>query len=568
MSKIAEDILSSIDIVDLVNRYVPLKRAGANFTACCPFHNEKTPSFMVSPSKQIFKCFGCGKGGNIITFMQEIERIDFRDAAKELAKQANIDLAKYQIDPKKHDDRQDEKEKIKRIHKLAQKFFLDQLEKNPSAKKYLIEQRKLDEKTIQEFGIGYAPDSHYALIQELKSKGFNDQDLIDASLAKRSQTWGDIYSFFRHRIMFPIYDTMNNIVGFSARIVDPNDKPKYLNSAEHKAFQKSQLLYGLNRAKQQIKEHDALFIVEGQMDVIWLARLGYHLWVATCGTALTPEHLKLIKRYTENLFLLFDSDEAWQEASVRALTLAYQSSIFPKIITLPEGFKDIDELANTAEGKKRFEDQREQSQDGFFVVFQNLKKKFDLTSPIDKQKILNIMFGLIMNISNNTMQDHYIQLLWDNLGIRENIMEAQYKQFAKTGGKYLLQQIERKNQEAKYQIDRELLVAALFYQDFIKQFIETEDRRTWIRALLWSIISTLPDATITQAPNDPNNHETILELQLRWEKELADKEEDKRYQSIKTIILPILQWYIQKITKDTHISSEKKQEILNLIRKI
>ena len=188
MSKIAEDILNAVDIVDLVGRYVPLKRAGANFTACCPFHNEKTPSFMVSPSKQIFKCFGCGKGGNVITFMQEIERIDFWDAAKELAKQGNIDLTKYQIDPTKHDDRNDEKEKIKRIHKLAQKFFVDQLEKNPSAKKYLIEQRKLDEKTINEFGIGYAPDSHYALIQELKSKGFNDKDLIDASLAKKSQT--------------------------------------------------------------------------------------------------------------------------------------------------------------------------------------------------------------------------------------------------------------------------------------------------------------------------------------------------------------------------------------------
>ena len=143
---------------------------------------------MVSPSKQIFKCFGCGKGGNVITFMQEIERIDFRDAAKELAKQAHIDLTKYQIDPNKHDDRQDEKEKIKRIHKVAQKFFLGQLEKNPSAKKYLIEERKLDEKTIQEFGIGYAPDSHYAIIQELKSKGFSDQDLIDASLAKKSPT--------------------------------------------------------------------------------------------------------------------------------------------------------------------------------------------------------------------------------------------------------------------------------------------------------------------------------------------------------------------------------------------
>ena len=151
MSKLAEDILSNVDIVDVIGRYMPLKRAGANFSGNCPFHNEKTPSFMVSPTKQIFKCFGCGKGGNVITFVQEIERIDFWDAAKELAKQANIDLAKYQIDPKKHDDRQDEKEKIKRIHKLAQKFFLDQLEKNPSAKKYLIEQRKLDEKTIQEF---------------------------------------------------------------------------------------------------------------------------------------------------------------------------------------------------------------------------------------------------------------------------------------------------------------------------------------------------------------------------------------------------------------------------------
>lgn len=188
MSQLADDILSNVDIVDLVGRYVPLKRAGANFTACCPFHNEKTPSFMVSPSKQIFKCFGCGKGGNVITFMQEIERIDFRDAAKELAKQANIDLTKYQIDPKKHDDRQDEKEKIKRIHKIAQKFFIEQLAKHPEAKKYLIEQRKLDEKTIEYFGIGYAPDSHYTMIQELKSKGFVDKDLIESSLAKRSQT--------------------------------------------------------------------------------------------------------------------------------------------------------------------------------------------------------------------------------------------------------------------------------------------------------------------------------------------------------------------------------------------
>jgi len=214
------------------------------------------------------------------------------------------------------------------------------------------------------------------------------------------------------------------------------------------------------------------------MDVIGLARLGYRLGVATCGTALTPEHLKLIKRYTECLFLLFDSDSAGQEASLRALTLAYQNDIFPKIITLPEGYKDIDELANTADGKTKFDEAREKSQDGFSVVFQNLKNKFDITSPIDKQKILNILFGLIMNISNNAMQDHYIQLLGENLGMRENIMEAQYRQFAKNGGKFILQQIARKNEEKKYEIDRELFLAALFYQDFIRQFIEIQDKRT------------------------------------------------------------------------------------------
>jgi DNA primase len=567
LSKLTEDILSTVDIVDIIGKYVPLKRAGANFSGNCPFHNEKTASFMVSPSKQIFKCFGCGKGGNVITFMQEIERIDFRDAAKELAKQANIDLAKYQIDPTKHDDRNDEKEKIKRIHKLAQKFFVEQLAKNPAAKKYLIEQRKLDEKTISEFGIGYAPDSHYAMVQELKSKGFSNKDLIEASLAKKSQTWGDIYSFFHHRITFPIYDTMNNIVGFSARIVDPNDKPKYMNSAEHKAFQKSQLLYWLNRAKNDIKEHNALFIVEGQMDVIGLARLWYHLWVATCGTALTPEHLKLIKRFTEHLFLLFDSDDAWQEASLRALTLAYQNNLFPKIITLPEGFKDIDELANTADGKERFDEQREKSQDGFSVVFQNMKRKFDLTSPIDKQKILNIMFGLILNINSSAMQDHYVQVLWEKLGIGYEIMRVQYVQFAKNEGKYILQQASRKK-EQKYQIDRELLVAALLYQEFIKQFIESQDKRAQLLDLVTHITTALPDTVITQAANDESRHETLLELQLRRDKELSDKEEDKKYQNIKQIILPIIQGYVQRITKDTKISSETKQEILNLTKKI
>lgn len=264
---------------------------------------------MVSPSKQIFKCFGCGKGGNVITFVQEIERIDFRDTVKELAKQANIDISKYQNEKFNNQAYADEKEKIKRVHKLAQQFFVDELKNSVIATTYLREERKLDQETIDTFGIGYAPDSHYALLQYLKGKGFTDTDLIQASLAKKGQT-GEAYGFFKHRITFPIYDLMNNVIGFSARIINPNDKPKYLNSAEHKAFEKSKLLYGLNIVKQHIKEYNAIIIVEGQMDVIALHRLGLPIGVATCGTALTSDHLKLIKRYTENVYLLFDNDPA------------------------------------------------------------------------------------------------------------------------------------------------------------------------------------------------------------------------------------------------------------------
>jgi len=255
---------------------------------------------------------------------------------------------------------------------------------------------------------------------------------------------------------------------------------------------------------------------------------------------LTPEHLKLIKRFTEHLFLLFDSDDAGQDASLRALSLAYQNNVFPKIITLPDGFKDVDELANTADGKAKFDEERKKSQDGFSVVFQNLKRKFDLTSPIDKQKILNILFGLILNINSSAMQDHYVQVLGEKLGIGYEIMRVQYVQFAKNEGKYILQQNSRKK-EAKYEIDREMLVAALFHQEFIKQFIETQEKWTWIFELVNAITTTLPDTMITQATNDPSKQETLLELQLRRDKELADKEEDKKYLGIKQIILPIIQ---------------------------
>ena len=428
---IIDDILHSTDIVDIVGKYVPLKKAGSNFSGCCPFHNEKTPSFMVSPTKQIFKCFGCGKGGNVLTFMQEIEKIDFRDAVKELAKMQHIDLEKYDTSLKKNAAESDEKGKLKRIHTLAQNFFRENLQNHPEAQQYLQEVRKLSPELIERFGIGYAPESYYELVQRLRTKGFNDNDILEASLAKRNAN-GEIYAFFRNRITFPIADTMGNIVGFSARVLNPEDKPKYLNSAEHKAFEKSKILYGLNLAKNAIREQEKLIIVEGQMDVLGLAKLDMPIGVATSGTALTEDHVKTLKRYTENIYLLFDNDSAGQQATKRALKLFYQKNLFPKIIKLPTEQKDVDDLANTPEGKNVFNHCLNSAQDGFITVYQDLRSQLDMSSPIDKQKLINTLFEMILSVNSLTIQEHYKSLLAEELGFAFEILDAQFKRYKNT----------------------------------------------------------------------------------------------------------------------------------------
>lgn len=352
----------------------------------------------------------------MLTFVEEIERIDFWDAVQQIAKDNHIDLGKYQIDKNKIAQQSDEKEKIKYMHKLAQTFFVEELKKNIHALSYLKEKRKLSDQIIHDFGIGYAPESHYSLLQYIKSKGFTDADLISASLAKKG-TSQDAYAFFRNRITFPIYDTMQNVIGFSARVLNPEDKPKYLNSAEHKAFDKSSVLYGLNRVKNQVKKYNAIIVVEGQMDVIGLARLEFPIGVATSGTALTQQHIKLIKRYTDNVYLLFDNDQAGQMASIKALGIAYQNDIFPKKISLPPNSKDVDELANLEDGKVLFAECMETAVDGFVASFQQLLKTHSIASPVDKQKIQNIMFDLIAKINNVSIRDHYLHILADKLDI-------------------------------------------------------------------------------------------------------------------------------------------------------
>lgn len=562
MSKLTDDILSSVDIVDVISRHVSLKRAGSNYSGCCPFHNEKTASFMVSPQKQIFKCFGCGKGGNVFTFVQEYEKIDFWDVIKLLAKDANIDITKYDVDSKKLDHYADEKEKIKRIHKLAQQFFVDALEKSSEAKTYLQEKRKLDTETIHHFGVWFAPDSSYDLWNFLKGKWFSDNDLIQSSLIKPSKN-SDFYTFFKKRITFPIFDTMNNIIGFSARVLDPNDTPKYLNSSEHPAFEKSKILYGLNWAKQHISQFGYLIVVEWQMDVIALHRLGFPVAVATSGTSLTEEHIKILKRYTDTVYFLFDGDSAGQNATQRALSLAYQQDLFPKQLILPKPYKDADDLANSPSGKEHFAQILQEAEDGFSAVFSYIRTQYDITSPIDKQKILNILFGLVQKINNISLQQHYIQLISDTLHSPFEFTRSQYKQYSQNEGKTHGRQ--KQQQSTLYQPSRELLFAALFYQDFFEQHQETPT--------LWSMLLALKEFFLTLDNNpltpllETKDQEIITSLnqhQLRWEKEFDLKTEEKKIQLIKQTLGQTIKSLIQQTLKNPHLSHEQKQQLLTL----
>jgi DNA primase len=569
MSQLTEDILSNVDIVDIISKYVTLKRSWSNFSAISPFQNEKTPSFMVSPQKQIFKDFSSGIGWNAITFIMEIEKVDFWDAIKILADHAKIDLSKY---TNYHEDQsRDEKEKIKHIHKIAYNFFRTQLQQNTQAKTYLNINRKLSNETIELFGIGYAPDSHYALVQELKKHKFTDEDITKASLAKQGQT-GDIYSFFRNRITFPIHDTMQNIIGFGARVINPEDKPKYINSADHRAYDKSKTLYGLHLAKNYVRTHNFLIIVEWYMDVIALQRLGFPVGVAPCGTAITTQHIKLIHRYTDTVYFLFDNDKAGIQASIKWLKLSYEQNIFPKLLELPNSHKDIDDLANTQEGKEIFEQALENAKDGFQVMFNIIQTQHDRQSPIGKQKVLNIMFELIMHIENISIQTHYLTILAESMGSRYEIIYPQYKKFVKTEGKLLVHnksQDEQTQRNQEYDISKDYLVASLVYQDFTTHY--QSEPLNHLSKFLEILSNYIPDTLLGQIYTTSLTHEKqkLQEAQLRREKELSEYTDSiKQYRAICKTIHTTVNSYIKAALKNPSLSHEQKQDLLINNKKI
>ncbi len=423
MESQVQEVKNKIDIVQLVSGYVSLKKAGRNYKGLCPFHSEKTGSFMVSPERQIFKCFGCNEGGDALTFYQKIEGVEFVDALKALAAKAGVQIKEYKTNPN-----ESQREEFVRINSLAAEFYHFLLTKHQSGKKALeyLKGRGLTEKTIVDWQIGFAPDSWDTTYKFLIKKKLNPKDISASGLAipstRQSLPAGGqgAYDRFRKRIMFPIRNISGTIVGFSGRIFGEGE-PKYLNSPDNLLFNKSNNLFGLDKAKGEIKKENLAVLVEGNLDVIMSHQIGVANVICPLGTALTEKQLDLLRRFADQLVVSFDQDVSGQKAALRAVELAENQGLTLKLTELSE--KDPDELIrkNPSAWKKALAN----SVPIYDFLINSLQNRYGTKDHSALRKITKEVLPYIARIDNDITRSHYERLLASNLGVSEDSIKTE-----------------------------------------------------------------------------------------------------------------------------------------------
>jgi len=426
-----EEIKSKLNIIEIIQEYLPLKQSGANFKGLCPFHTEKTPSFLVSQEKQFFKCFGCNEGGDMFTFLQKIENIEFPEALKILADKAGVQLRQVNYDPQM----QNLKTRLYDLHKQAIKFYQDQFFNSPlgkSAREYLINTRGLNKDIIQEFQIGYTPESWDMISKHLHAKGFTENEIKQSGLVaeknvsrnstgfRSAQVARNYYDRFRDRIMFPIADHHGNVVGFTGRAMkdDPESSgAKYINTPQTVIYNKSQVLYGLYNAKSAIRENKFLILVEGNMDVIASCKAGIKNVIAASGTSLTLDQINILKRYSKNVAMCFDADAAGVVAAERGIDMLWQNEMNIKVIILPKDIKDPDELIQKSpDAWQEAIDKKINFMDYFLQVNTIGKNLNDIDV---KKSVAGKIMPWITKLNNSVEQDHYLKKLANILDVTE-----------------------------------------------------------------------------------------------------------------------------------------------------
>ena len=401
--ELIEEVRSRNDIVDVISEYVKLQKKGSSYFGLCPFHNEKSPSFSVSRTKQMYYCFGCGAGGNVFTFIMEYENYSFVEALKMLAERVGMELPEVEYS-KEAKEKADLKTAILEVNKLAAKYFYAQLktEHGKNAHSYLTN-RGLSEEIITGFGLGYSNKYSDDLYKYLKTKGYTDEVISKAGLISIDERNG-VYDKFWNRVMFPIMDVNNRVIGFGGRVMG-DAKPKYLNSPETIVFDKSRNLYGLNRARTSRKPY--FLICEGYMDVISLHQAGFSNAVASLGTSLTEGHASLIKRYVNEAYLTYDSDEAGTKAALRAVPILKAAGITAKVIRM-EPYKDPDEFIKNL-GAEAFEERIAKARNGFMFGLEILERQFDMNSPEGKTEFFNEAARRLGNFEEEIERNNYIE---------------------------------------------------------------------------------------------------------------------------------------------------------------
>ncbi|MBL0177387.1 MAG: DNA primase [Ignavibacteria bacterium] len=412
-----EEIRAAADIVDIVGGFVRLKKTGRFFTGLCPFYVEKTPSFHVNPDRNIYKCFGCGRGGNVFTFLMEMERVSFVDAVVELAEKYSIPVSPEASAPKPGSENLDA---LYEANRLAARFFHDVLKSPRGAKgDEYYQRRKWSDATIRRFGLGYAPDSWDELLLHARAAGVGDDILEQTGLVVRRDA-GKIYDRFRGRVVFPIFSVTKKVIGFGARTLQPDEQPKYLNSPETPIYVKSRALYGLSHAVQAMRTADAVVIVEGYADVISLSQAGIQNVVATSGTALTPDQVRILTRYTKNFFFLYDADSAGFAAMTRGIDLMLEQDCDPRIVTLPAG-EDPDSFVIKS-GAESVRARMTSAVSFVDFITSRYQQEGKLDSPEGKTEAIRHIVGMLAKMEDRIRRELYVHHLAEKYRIYESVL--------------------------------------------------------------------------------------------------------------------------------------------------
>lgn len=413
-----EEITSLTDIVDIIGEHLSLKKTGANYTALCPFHKEKTPSFSVSPDKQIYHCFGCGESGDAITFLMKYSNLNFPEAVAHLADKAGIKLDRSKEALKPDNDYL----KVNyRINREAAIFFHQNLMNNPNAIKY-FENRGIQKKAQQYFGLGYVPDQWHDLLNHLKKLGFEEKEIEETGLIIKSETKGNYYDRFRNRIIFPIFDLKKRVIGFGGRVLD-DSLPKYINSPDSIIFNKGRNLYNLNNAKNHADR--GIILTEGYMDVIKLTINGYSNVVASLGTALTDNQVKLMKKYSKEFYISYDSDNAGLKAAIKAVNVLKSHDLNSKVIIFPEKM-DPDDFV-TKFGGTRFNDRLNKALDYFDYLDYYLNLTYDTRQDKGKLGYIKEMNIYLQHVKNAVEKELYIEKISQRLGVTKEAIIMEFK---------------------------------------------------------------------------------------------------------------------------------------------